>query len=66
MLLLHCLVNFFWGGLTPGCSLGAPATAGVQRAFLGAADIQPLLIQPLLGETLLQRAERVKATSLQK
>ena len=27
-LLLHYLVNFFWGGLTPGRSLREPATAG--------------------------------------
>ena len=31
MLLLHYLVNFFWGGLAPGHSLGAPAAAGSSK-----------------------------------
>ena len=38
----------------------------VQQAFLGAANIRPLLIRPLLGETLPQGAERVKAAVLRK
>ena len=60
MLLLHDLVQFFWDGLAPG-SRG-------QQAFLGAADIWPLLIQPLLGETLPQTrwAGWVKAAALRK
>ena len=33
----------------------------VQQAFLGAANIRPLLIQPLLSETLLQKGRAVKA-----
>ena len=53
-LLLHCLRNFSGAGWHPAAVSGT-GSSRVLWAFLGAADIQPLLIRPLLGETLPQR-----------
>ena len=38
----------------------------VQQMFLGAANIQPLLIWPLFGKTLPQGEERIKTAVLRK
>ena len=59
-MLLHCLANFFWGGLAPGHSLWA-AAAAVLQAFLCVAGTQTLL-----PETLRRGAEQVKAAVPQK
>ena len=54
-------MNFFWGGLAPGHSLGAPAAAGSTKCFW---------VQPIFGHCLVRPSHRgaewVEAAVLQK
>ena len=66
MLLLHCLTNFFWGGLAPGHSLGAPAAAGSSKCSWVQAIFGHCSFSHCLVRLSCRRVEQVKATVLQK
>ena len=65
-LLLHYLVNFFWGGLAPGHSLRAPAAAGSskhswEQLTFGHCSFGHRLVRPSC-----RGVKRVKTAVLQK